>query len=74
MIFARLADAGRRREGNLAEGIADTMQRLKRVLRGNMMRADLTQQQVERINQALLDAVGRIEAEVAADDNAEEKA
>lgn len=74
VIFARLADAGRRREGNLAEGIADTMQRLKRVLRGNMMRADLTQQQVERINQALLDAVDRIEAEVAADDNAEEKA
>ncbi|CAE1143564.1 PadR family transcriptional regulator [Serratia rhizosphaerae] len=74
VIFARLAGAGLRREGNLAEGIADTMHRLRCVLRGNMMRADLTQEQVERINQALLEALGRIEAEVATHDNAEEQA
>ncbi|MFI8415390.1 PadR family transcriptional regulator [Serratia sp. NPDC078593] len=72
VIFARLADVSRRREGNLAEGIADTMRRLKCVLRGNMMRADLTQQQVERINQALLTAVESIETEVAQAEQSEE--
>lgn len=64
VIFARLAGAGRehRHEGNLAEGIAEVMHRLRYLLRGNMMRADLTQEQVGRINQALLTAVEEIEA------------
>lgn len=64
VIFARLAGAGRdhRHEGNLAEGIAEVMHRLRYLLRGNMMRADLTQEQVGRINQALLAAVEEIEA------------
>lgn len=66
VIFARLAGAGRGRRhgGNLAEGIAETMHRLRYLLRGNMMRADLTQEQVARINQALLSAVEAIEAEM----------
>lgn len=68
MIFARLAQATRKREGNLAEGIADTMHRLKSVLRGNMMRGDLSQPQVERVNATLLKAVESIEAEFAAID------
>ncbi|WP_273869071.1 PadR family transcriptional regulator [Serratia odorifera] len=72
VIFARLADVSRRREGNLAEGIAETMQRLKRVLRGNMMRADLSLQQVEQINQALLTAVESIETTVAQAEQPEE--
>ena len=66
VIFARLAGAGRdhRHEGNLAEGISEVMHRLRYLLRGNMMRADLTQEQVGRINQALLTAVEAIEAEM----------
>ncbi|WP_431225825.1 PadR family transcriptional regulator [Serratia sp. L9] len=66
MIFARLASTGqhRRHEGNLAEGISETMHRLRYLLRGNMVRTDLTQEQVERINQALLTAVEAIEAEM----------
>ncbi|MNG84871.1 hypothetical protein D3C79_436150 [compost metagenome] len=66
MIFARLAGAGRdhRHEGNLAEGISEVMNRLRYLLRGNMMRADLSQEQVGRINQALLTAVEAIEAEM----------
>ncbi|TQI79477.1 PadR family transcriptional regulator [Serratia fonticola] len=67
VIFARLAatEHHRRHEGNLAEGISEVMHRLRYLLRGNMMRADLTQEQVERINQALLTAVEAIEAEMA---------
>ncbi|AHG21597.1 PadR family transcriptional regulator [Chania multitudinisentens RB-25] len=67
VIFARLAGAERskRHKGNLAEGISEVMHRLRYLLRGNMMRADLTQEQVKRINQVLLDAVAAIEAEVA---------
>ncbi|WP_261288930.1 PadR family transcriptional regulator [Serratia fonticola] len=66
VIFARLAGAGRdhRHEGNLAEGISEVMNRLRYLLRGNMMRADLSQEQVGRINQALLTAVEAIEAEM----------
>lgn len=66
VIFARLAGAGRdhRHEGNLAEGISEVMHRLRYLLRGNMMRADLTQEQVGRINQALQTAVEAIEAEM----------
>lgn len=66
VIFARLAGAGQGRHprGNLAEGISDAMHRLRCLLRGNMMRADLTQEQVMRINQALLTAVEAIEAEM----------
>ncbi len=63
-IFARLAAAGERRGSNLAEGIAESMQRLKRVLRGNMMRDDLNEEQIGRINQRLLEAVTAIEAEL----------
>ncbi|CAI0829313.1 Transcriptional regulator, PadR family ' [Serratia fonticola] len=66
VIFARLAGAGRdhRHEGNLADGISEVMNRLRYLLRGNMMRADLSQEQVGRINQALLTAVEAIEAEM----------
>ncbi|MEX0635027.1 hypothetical protein M8494_37490 [Serratia ureilytica] len=62
VILARLAGAGREhhRHGNLAEGIYDAMNRLRSLLRGNVMRADLTPQQVERINAALLTAVAAI--------------
>ncbi|AVU29447.1 PadR family transcriptional regulator [Serratia marcescens] len=66
VILARLAGAGREhhRHGNLAEGIYDAMNRLRSLLRGNVMRADLTPQQVERINAALLTAVAAIESEM----------
>ena len=40
------------------------MNRLRSLLRGNVMRADLTPQQVERINAALLTAVAAIESEM----------
>jgi hypothetical protein len=40
------------------------MNRLRYLLRGNMMRADLSQEQVGRINQALLTAVEAIETEM----------
>lgn len=75
VIFARLAGAGRGRQhkGNLAEGISEAMHRLRYLLRGNMMRADLTQEQVERINQALLHAVDVIEAEMVSPEQSQEK-
>lgn len=68
IIFARLAGATRPRGGNLAEGISDAMHRLKRVLRGNMMRGDLSAEQVARVNATLVKAVESIEAEFAAID------
>jgi hypothetical protein len=40
------------------------MNRLRSLLRGNVMRADLSPQQVERINAALLTAVAAIESEM----------
>lgn len=66
VILARLAGAGRghHHHGNLAEGISDAMNRLRSLLRGNVMRADLSPQQVERINAALLTAVAAIESEM----------
>jgi DNA-binding PadR family transcriptional regulator len=66
VILARLAGAGRERhpQGNLAEGIFEAMHRLRSLLRGNVMRADLTPPQVERINAALLAAVAAIESEM----------
>jgi len=66
LILARLAGAGRshHHHGNLAEGISEAMNRLRSLLRGNVMRADLSPQQVERINQALLTAVTAIESEM----------
>lgn len=64
VIFARLAQVNRHKEGNLAEGIADAMHRLRHILRSNMMRADLTPEQVARINTALLAAVDTIEEEL----------
>lgn len=66
VILARLAGAGRGHphHGNLAEGISDAMNRLRSLLRGNVMRADLSPQQVERINAALLTAVAAIENEM----------
>lgn len=72
-IFARLAAVGKRREGNLAEGIAETMLRLKQVLRGNMMRADLSEEQVARINQHLQGVVTAIESELYAASGPEEQ-
>lgn len=68
IIFARLAGASRPRGGNLAEGISVAMHRLKRVLRGNMMRGDLSAEQVARVNATLEKAVESIEAEFAAID------
>lgn len=68
IIFARLAGATRPRGGNLAEGISDAMHRLKRVLRGNMMRGDLSAEQVARVNATLVKAVESIEAEFTAID------
>lgn len=62
VIFARLAGASRPRGNNLAEGIHETMQRLKHALRGNMMRADITPEQVVRVNAILQQAAGDIEA------------
>ncbi|CAI0985138.1 PadR family transcriptional regulator [Serratia quinivorans] len=66
VILARLAGAGRghHHHGNLAEGISEAMNRLRSLLRGNVMRADLSPQQVERINAALLTAVAAIESEM----------
>ncbi|ANS41723.1 PadR family transcriptional regulator [Serratia inhibens] len=66
LILARLAGAGRshHHHGNLAEGISEAMNRLRSLLRGNVMRADLSPQQVERINKALLTAVATIESEM----------
>ncbi|MGP2759997.1 PadR family transcriptional regulator [Serratia marcescens] len=75
VILARLAGAGRERHrhGNLAEGIYDAMNRLRSLLRGNVMRADLTPQQVERINAALLTAVAAIESEMHIQPSQQEK-
>lgn len=75
VIFSRLARTERQRhcEGNLAEGIAEAMNRLRHLLRGNMMRTDLTQEQVVRINQSLLTAVDAIEAEMAQPEQPQEK-
>ncbi|CNI64386.1 MULTISPECIES: PadR family transcriptional regulator [Yersinia] len=64
-IFSRLAQAERRPEGNLAEGISDAMHRLRHILRSNMVRSDVTPEQVVRINTALLTAVEIIEKELA---------
>ncbi len=66
VIFARLAQAGKRGEGSLIPGISESMRQLKGLLRGNMLRADLTPEQVERINAALLAAVKAIETELRA--------
>ncbi|ENA3444942.1 TPA: PadR family transcriptional regulator [Yersinia enterocolitica] len=60
-IFARLAQVNRRPEGNMAEGISDAMHRLRHILRSSMMRSDVTPEQVEHINTALLTAVETIE-------------
>ncbi|QWA12573.1 helix-turn-helix transcriptional regulator [Sodalis ligni] len=65
-VFTRLSQIGRRREGSLLPGISESLDRLRGLLRGNMMRADLTPEQVERINNALLTAVKNIEAELMA--------
>ncbi len=62
-IFARLAGAQRPRENNLAEGIHDAMHRLRHALRGNMMRADLTPEQVVRVSAILQQAAESLEAE-----------
>ncbi|MGO2569827.1 MAG: PadR family transcriptional regulator [Serratia proteamaculans] len=66
VILARLAGVGRghHHHGNLAEGISEAMNRLRSLLRGNVMRADLSPQQVENINAALLTAVAAIESEM----------
>ncbi|WP_428984848.1 PadR family transcriptional regulator [Rahnella bonaserana] len=63
VIFARLAGAQRPRENNLAEGIHESMHRLRHALRGNMMRADLTPEQVVRVNAILQQAAESLEAE-----------
>lgn len=68
VIFARLAGATRPEGGNLSKVITEAMQRLRMVLRGNMMRADLSDEQVERVNVTLLKAVESIESELAAID------
>ncbi|WP_410016061.1 PadR family transcriptional regulator [Sodalis sp. C49] len=65
-LFERLAQAGKRGEGSLIPGITDSMRQLKGLLRGNMLRADLTPAQVERINTALLEAVNTIAQVLAA--------
>jgi DNA-binding PadR family transcriptional regulator len=65
-VFTRLSQIGRRREGSLLPGISESLDRLRGLLRGNMMRADLAPEQVERINNALLTAVKNIEAELMA--------
>lgn len=69
-IFARLAKREKRheREGNLAEGIAESMHSLRHVLRKNLMRDDLSPEQVTRVNATLRKAVEIIEAEFAAID------
>lgn len=64
VIFSRLAQVNRRPEGNLAEGISDAMHRLRHILRSNMVRSDVTPEQVVRINAALLTAVEVIEKEL----------
>ncbi|CNF86785.1 PadR family transcriptional regulator [Yersinia frederiksenii] len=64
IIFSRLAQVNRRPEGNLAEGISDAMHRLRHILRSNMVRSDVTPEQVVRINAALLTAVEAIEKEL----------
>ncbi|MBU9837693.1 PadR family transcriptional regulator [Rahnella sp. L72c] len=63
MIFARLAGAQRPRENNLAEGIQESMHRLRHALRSNMMRADLTPEQVVRVSAILQQAAESLEAE-----------
>ncbi len=68
-IFTRLSQIGKRREGSLIPGISESLDRLRVLLRGNMMRADLTPEQVERINAALLTSVMNIEAELNASAN-----
>ncbi|AJJ64957.1 PadR family transcriptional regulator [Yersinia aldovae] len=65
IIFSRLAQINRRPEGNMAEGISDAMHRLRHILRSNMMRLDVTPEQVVRINTALVSAVETIEKELA---------
>ena len=55
------------------DGIYDAMNRLRSLLRGNVMRADLTPQQVERINAALLTAVAAIESEMQIQPSQQEK-
>lgn len=65
IIFARLAGAKRPQGNNLAEGIHETMHRLKHALRGNMMRDDLTPEQVLRVSAILQQAAESIEAEFA---------
>lgn len=64
VIFSRLAQVNRRPEGNLAEGISDAMHRLRHILRSNMVRSDVTPEQVTRINAALMTAVEAIEKEL----------
>ena len=64
VIFSRLAQVNRRPEGNLAEGISDVMHRLRHILRSNMVRSDVTPEQVVRINAALMTAVTAIEKEL----------
>ncbi|WP_145593891.1 PadR family transcriptional regulator [Yersinia aleksiciae] len=78
VIFSRLAQVNRRPEGNLAEGISDAMHRLRHILRSNMVRSDVTPEQVVRINAALITAVEAIEKEltpasVATDVNVQER-
>ncbi len=71
-IFARLSQIGERWEGRLLPGITESLGRLRALLRGNMMRADLAPEQVERINAALLTAVKSIEAELDASPSGEQ--
>lgn len=63
-IFARLEQIGKRQEGSMRPGIAESVRKLLGLLRGNMMRTDLQPEQVERINAALLAAVKSIETEL----------
>lgn len=63
VIFARLAGASRPRGNNLAESIHESMHRLRHALRGNMMREDLTPEQVVRVSAILQHAAESIEAE-----------
>ncbi|PLR38814.1 PadR family transcriptional regulator [Chimaeribacter californicus] len=73
VIFARLAQVTENREGNLAEGISDTMKQLKHTLRSNMMRTDLAPEQIAEVNQALQTAVAAITLTLAPQESAAEQ-
>ncbi|TKI05539.1 PadR family transcriptional regulator [Martelella alba] len=72
-ILARLSQLSQQGEGELMPGIHENLTQLRGLLRGNMMRADLSPEQIKHINGALSDAVARIEAALrAAPDEPEE--